>query len=476
MVQPALKPFQMTDVPKSPRSLAERLETEVVREGLAEPTVSSMAERFAPDTLRIANGESRRPLLGETRAPSAFTDAGRLAMEKRGIFAVLTAVALAPAGILVGLLWLGAIRGPEATLDLADDAQVDKAQAPTSQQAAVAATPLLNAKRAAPEIALTVPETIDAKPGEDIGFAIAIDSAEALPGRSVIAIRDLPKGAAFSQGRPYGTSEWSLRPDEIAGLTLRLPDDHSGAAKLRVELASADGTVLARAATTIDTAPNPGATLVVRAGEADRVDTLIAHGNDMIAVGYLAGARAYFERAAEAGSGEAALAVGATYDPEFIAEIGAHGIKADPAAAKTWYDRAATLGVTDQQAKLAGLRGDWVQHDEAPAEVAAAAPEEAVPAPVEGPRTVAAEPEAGPLGRLVAAATTLANKNQWVEVSSSVNLREEASGTAKTLKVVPKGSKFRVQGREGNWVQVANPATSEEGWIYTQFLKETEAP
>jgi uncharacterized protein YgiM (DUF1202 family) len=86
------------------------------------------------------------------------------------------------------------------------------------------------------------------------------------------------------------------------------------------------------------------------------------------------------------------------------------------------------------------------------------------------------EPRPGPLGRLVAAATELASAEQWVEVSSPVNLRQEASGTANTLKVMPKGAKFQVKGREGNWVQVANPATSEEGWIYTRFLKETAAP
>jgi TPR repeat protein len=65
----------------------------------------------------------------------------------------------------------------------------------------------------------------------------------------------------------------------------------------------------------------------------------------MIEVGYLAGARAYFKRAAEAGSGDAALLLGATFDPDFIDRIGAHGIKADPQQARGWYQRAEQLGV-----------------------------------------------------------------------------------------------------------------------------------
>ncbi len=41
---------------------------------------------------------------------------------------------------------------------------------------------------------------------------------------------------------------------------------------------------------------------------------------------------------------------------------------------------------------------------------------------------------------------------------------------------MPAGAKLRVQAREGNWVQVADPATNQQGWIYRRFLKETDAP
>src|SRR5690606_10333399 len=105
----------------------------------------------------------------------------------------------------------------------------------------------------------------------------------------------IPDGAAFSQGRPYGTREWSLRPDETAGLMLRLPAGRAGAADLQVELVAADGAVLARTATRLEIAPSSPAP-VARPGEADRVDDLMAHGRKMIAVGYFAGARAYYQR------------------------------------------------------------------------------------------------------------------------------------------------------------------------------------
>ena len=38
-----------------------------------------------------------------------------------------------------------------------------------------------------------------------------------------------------------------------------------------------------------------------------------------------------------------------------------------------------------------------------------------------------------------------------------------------------KGLKFRVTARDKNWVQVSDPATSANGWIYSRFLKPTPA-
>jgi len=470
MVEPALRSIELPERPQ-PRSLAERIEAELPR-AKPEPTVSSMAERFAPDGLRATRPEPRRPLAGDATLVSRPPEALRSSAPRRGVIIVLTVVALAPATILAGLLWFGAISKPEAVL------QLSRPGAAPVQEAALAATPALRPAPQSPEIALTAPEEIEAKAGDQVDFAIAIDTDEALPERSVIAIRNIPEGATFSEGRPYGTHEWSLRPHEIAGLSLHLPEDHSGASDMKVELVSADGAVLARTATRLDVAPAPTAGIVVRSDEADRVTDLMAHGRKMVDVGYLAGARAYYQRAAEAGSADAALALGATYDPNVIAELGVQGIKPDPDAAKTWYDRAEALGIDDRQAKLATLKQAWAKPLAAQEKSVAAAPEEAAPAPAEQPKAApkTPEPEPGPLGRLVVAASELTRKDQWVEVASAVNMRADASGDGKIVKVVPKGTKLQVKGRDGNWIQVANPDTDEKGYIYTRFLKETDAP
>ena len=464
MAEPALRRIQMPEMPR-PQSLAQRIEAEVPVAAKPEPTVSSMAERFAPEALRAAKTETGRPPEGDATLANGGREARRFALPGRGVVAVLTVVALAPAAILAGLLWLGAIRGPDGAFDFS------LRRASPSQQADLGAAPLLRPTRPVPEIALTAPEEIVAKAGEEVGFAIAIDAAEPLPERSVIAIRDLPEGAAFSEGRPYGANEWSLRPDEIAGLTLHLPKDQTGAADFRVELVAADGAVLAHATTRLEIAPAPAAGLVVRSDEADRVEELMTHGHKMMAVGYFAGARAYFKRAAEAGGGEAALALGATYDPAVISGIGAHGIKPDFMAAKSWYDRAAALGVTDRDTKLAALKQDWSQATEPPAKAASAVPEKTTAAPVETPSKPRDDDRPGPLGRLVAAASELTSSDEWLQTVGAVNMRAGPSSTAETRKIAQKGLKLRVLEREGNWVQVADPATKDEGWIYARFLE-----
>ncbi len=113
MVQPALKTFKMPDMPQ-PQSLAQRIEAEIRLGARPEFTVSSMAERFAPDGLRAPQDALRAlpddpPGAGPAlrRCTDLDGEAKRFALT-RGVVVVLTAVAIAPAAILAGLLWFGA--------------------------------------------------------------------------------------------------------------------------------------------------------------------------------------------------------------------------------------------------------------------------------------------------------------------------------------------------------------------------------
>jgi hypothetical protein len=196
----------------------------------------------------------------------------------------------------------------------------------------------------------------------------------------------------------------------------------------------------------------------------------------MIDVGYFAGARAYFKRAAEAGSGEAALELGATYDPDFIEQIGAQGIKADPAEARVWYERAKQLGVEGAEAKLKALKEIWTNRDAPAQSTAAEVPALAEAEPQPEADAPAASSPAAPASAPKASAPSSGGKEEWVAILNYANVRAAPSTTADTLRVAEKGTKLRVTGREGNWVQVADPETKEVGWIYSRYIETAEAP
>lgn len=465
-----------SDIVVRPESLTERLAAEIPAQApaLPEPTPTIMAERFAPEGQKAPAEGPSRPPVEPPAMPGLIPQQAGAASASRWLLVASIFVSLVPTAAILALLWQGMIAlpgtgNPPMVLDY--DRLAD------SQLASVGTVPVIAAPAAVeiavnPDIVLTAPGRLEAKPGDEIDFDVAIDSADTLPARSVIAIRALPEGAVLSQGRPYADAEWNLGPDEIGDLRLKLPTTAAGSSDLHVELVAADGSVLASAKTRLDIAPDPRAELILRAEESGRVDELIEHGQKMIDVGYFAGARAYFRRAAEAGSGEAALRLAATYDQEFIDQIGAQGIKADPQAAHAWYERAKQLGVEGAEEKLRALQEDWTIRDE-PSQ----ATEAETPAPVlaeaeQGDGDIAPAPKtAAPASPTRTSAPLPAGKQEWVSLLNYANVRAAPSTTADTLRVAEKGAKLRVTGRKGNWVQVADPDTAEVGWVYSRFIE-----
>jgi hypothetical protein len=271
------------------------------------------------------------------------------------LLAVVIVVSLVPAATIGAMFWQGVIRTPWS-IDVAvgnDSRPLEAQKTSTASSSAETLPPKQNVENLS--VALTVPSTIEAEGGSEVPFSIALNSADP-PLRSIITIQGLPKGTTLSDGRPYGEAEWTVRPDEIGDLRLRLPKSANGHANLRIALIAADGTPIASAATQLNVATDPKTALISQQDETRLIPDLIAHGQKMIDVGYLAGARGYFKRAAEAGSADAALALGMTYDPSFINDTGAQGIKGDWVKARAWYERARELGSQGAQRKLDELK------------------------------------------------------------------------------------------------------------------------
>jgi hypothetical protein len=87
----------------------------------------------------------------------------------------------------------------------------------------------------------------------------------------------------------------------------------------------------------------------------NEISTLIRRGKNLLNDGDFAAARVLFERAADAGSADGALALGSTYDPNVIKRLGAITVKPDIDSARKWYQLAAERGSAAATLQLANL-------------------------------------------------------------------------------------------------------------------------
>ena len=81
-------------------------------------------------------------------------------------------------------------------------------------------------------------------------------------------------------------------------------------------------------------------------------DALVTRGDAFFAAGDLASARLFYEHAAAAGNAIAALRLGGTFDPGFLARARIGRVQGDAAIALYWYRRARDLGNGDAEILL----------------------------------------------------------------------------------------------------------------------------
>ena len=98
--------------------------------------------------------------------------------------------------------------------------------------------------------------------------------------------------------------------------------------------------------------PAPAASAPVPELSPDELATLLKRGQQLAASGDMAAARLILRRAAEAHDAQAAIALGATYDPVVLASLGIFGVTPDVAMARSWYEKAKTYGSAEAPRRL----------------------------------------------------------------------------------------------------------------------------
>jgi uncharacterized caspase-like protein len=230
----------------------------------------------------------------------------------------------------------------------AKEARVAAAAAQAEREAAVKAEQLRTALPPTPSAPLlTVANLTLTQPARETPFQITLDRA-ALPERARIRVRGLPAGARFNAGQQSGAVGWLIEPGDIGQLALLMPENEAGTSQLVVEVVTSEGMVISGANAVVEVRANADQRAIINKGDDEhRANKLMKRGEQLLADGDITAARAFFRTAAEAGDAEAALAMGATYDPNLLSQHRVRGMKPDADTAHFWYRRALDLGSKD---------------------------------------------------------------------------------------------------------------------------------
>jgi hypothetical protein len=102
--------------------------------------------------------------------------------------------------------------------------------------------------------------------------------------------------------------------------------------------------------------PSPTASPAARRIDPDELAMLMKRARGLLASGDIPPARLLLERAADGQDPGAAFLLAQTYDPDVLGSRDARTITPDPATARSWYQKAARLGSTEAERRLAQMQ------------------------------------------------------------------------------------------------------------------------
>ena len=232
---------------------------------------------------------------------------------------------------------------------------------------------------------ITLPSAISAEPATQAALPIRVTPADAVPRNSFVRVRGLPPTAALTEGYSIAPGSWAVSLAALPELKIMLPAGTTGRSEITVTLVSIDGSVLAESKAMLaisqrsernlarDAGP-PTSASILRAGvgegaersvqppqpgiqtmapqDRERAIRLVKKGDEQLAEGNISAARLFYERAADAGLAQGAMALAGTFDATELAQLGVRGIQPDPKQARRWYERAQQLGASDAEERL----------------------------------------------------------------------------------------------------------------------------
>jgi hypothetical protein len=204
---------------------------------------------------------------------------------------------------------------------------------------------------------------------EPIPLGVSLNAAS---GAETLTLVGLANGTKLSAGSPLGLTGWQMSAREIGNVMAYAPRDFVGVMDAAIDLRSPRDRLMDSQFVRLEWMPKKESRLTpapprpdqprpaqptIQLIDPDELATLMKRGEDFLKNGDIASARLILRRAANAGHAQAALALGVTFDPRFLAEQGVLGFAPDVAQARAWYERAAELGSSEAARRLERLPG-----------------------------------------------------------------------------------------------------------------------
>ena len=205
---------------------------------------------------------------------------------------------------------------------------------------------------------------------------LGVTVTNSTPGATV-SLSGLPAGSVLSTGSESAEGQWRIALDELPAARVTPPRDYVGPMTIVAELRGANGQPILRGAVEYNwkqaasdssktAAPAAIATVAAVADGSDtdgtprQIDPKEAaaqfnRAEGLMSNGDLPAARLLLQWLAEAHDARAAFALGATYDPIVIKQLGSIGAVADVATARNWYQKARDWGSSDASKHLEAL-------------------------------------------------------------------------------------------------------------------------
>jgi hypothetical protein len=202
---------------------------------------------------------------------------------------------------------------------------------------------------------------------EPLSLGVSVDSAT---GDESLILAGLALGTRLSAGVPVNEASWQLAPRDLNGVYVYAPKNYVGIMNTAINLLSANRRIIESRAARLewiaksDAAP-PTKRIeqgVLKAPSVPPMNpenaALMEKGWDLVKSGDVASARLVFQRMANAGIADAALALAATYDPRHLSQHNLIGVVGDETKAHDWYQRANELGSVEARRILARTDAD----------------------------------------------------------------------------------------------------------------------